>query len=302
MRLAVVGLLALLLAACGEPEPSDPPAAPELVEQIPEELPQMPRRVPADPEGDRLRAQWMQIEHAGWASPVEQTAPPPVSSSSPKLAIIIDDVGHSYAQGRRLIDLPVPVALAILPHTQAAARLAREARAEGRTVMLHLPMENVAGLSIGPGGLYAGMERADFTATLTASLDAVPEVQGVNNHMGSLLTTLRPQMDWLMDELAARDLFFVDSRTSAQTVAAHAAAAHGVAHVSRNVFLDNLRTPQALAAAFEKAVGVARRDGSAVLIGHPYPETLAFLEGRLRDVDEREEVQVVDIEHLLRSE
>lgn len=302
MRLAVVGLLALLLAACGEPEPSEPPAAPELVEQIPEELPQMSRRVPADHEGDRLRAQWMQIEHGGWAAPVEKAATPPATPARPKLAIIIDDVGHSYAQGRRVLDLPVPVALAILPHTQAAARLAREGRAEGRTVILHLPMENVAGLSIGPGGLYAHMDRESFAATLTSNLNNVPEVQGVNNHMGSLLTTLRPQMDWLMEELAARDLFFVDSRTSAQTVAAHAAGEHGVAHLSRNVFLDNLRTPEALATAFDKALQVARREGSAVLIGHPYPETLAFLEHRLRSVEEVERVQVVHVDHLLTSE
>lgn len=302
MRLAVVGLLALLLAACGEPEPSEPPTFPDLIQEIPDDLPQAPRRVPADPEGDRLRAQWMQIEHAGWASPVEKTVAPPAGAISPRLAIIIDDVGHSYAQGRRVIDMPQPVALAILPHTQAAARLAREARAEGRTVMLHIPMENLAGLSIGPGGLYAGMERADFAATLTASLDAVPDVQGVNNHMGSLLTTLRPQMDWLMEELAARDLFFVDSRTSAQTVAAHAAADRGVEHLSRNVFLDNQRSPEALAAAFDKALRIARRDGMAVLIGHPYPETLAFLERRLRDVEEREKVQVVNVEHLLSAE
>jgi uncharacterized protein len=134
---------------------------------------------------------------------------------------------------------------------------------------------------------------------LVENLDSLAGIQGVNNHMGSLLTTLRPQMDWLMQELDARGLFFVDSRTSAQTQAAQAAAARGIPHLSRHVFLDNLRTPEHLALSFDRAIAHARREGHAVLIGHPYPETLTFLERRLPGLEEREGVRVVPVETLL---
>ncbi len=313
MRLAAVWLLALLLAACGEAER---PAAPEVAdseavtlvevdtaaqEESPLDAAFLPPLLVSEPDADNLPAPG-EPEAPAPAVPMR----PPVSSgepafhpSLPALGIIIDDVGHGLAQGRRVIALPAPVALAILPHTLAADRLAREARAEGKTVMLHLPMENQSGLPIGPGGLYAAMSRAEFMRALGESLDSLAGVQGVNNHMGSLLTTLRPQMDWLMEELARRELFFIDSRTSAQTEAALAAAARGVPHASRQVFLDNLRTAEHLSLSFDTAVARARKEGQAVIIGHPYPETLKFLEQRLAGLEEREQVRVVPIETLL---
>lgn len=343
MRAAVVGLLAVLLAACGNetgdsPRPDPQPRSAELAQSPP--LPPVPSldwrralwpeanftsalllapdaRVASDPGSLLLRPDYRRAtpdkpepgaDISGVDAPgvtlgpgngIDPLARRPADAHLPRLAIIIDDVGHGLAQGRRIIDLPAPVALAILPHTLAAERLATEARQAGKPVMLHLPMENQGGTDIGPGGLYAQMSEAEFRQVLAANLDSLPGAKGVNNHMGSRLTTLRPQMDWLMEALLKRGLFFVDSRTSAQTQAAAAAGAHGVPHVSRNVFLDNLRTPEHLNSAFDKAVARAREQGKAVLIGHPYPETLAFLEQRLVGLEAREGVRVVPVEALL---
>jgi uncharacterized protein len=340
MRLAMVWLLAIMLAACGdtdaplpaEPSPDDvperierlqPPALPaldwkRLIDPTP--IPRaIPQTIPASPVPGSLllrpEVRYAPRPVSPAESPelvetpalnVEVPASRPISSvrhrgeaDLPLLAIIIDDVGHGLSQGRRIIALPAPVALAILPHTLAARQLAEEARQAGRTVMLHLPMENQGGTSIGPGGLYAHMSQAEFQRVLNENLDSFQGIQGVNNHMGSLLTTLRPQMDWLMQELKMRGLFFVDSRTSAQTQAAGAAAARGLPHLSRHVFLDNLRTPDHLNRSFDEAVRRARKEGYAVMIGHPYPETLAFLERRLSGLEEREGVRVVPVETLL---
>ncbi|WP_157718193.1 divergent polysaccharide deacetylase family protein [Halopseudomonas xinjiangensis] len=298
-------LLASLLAGCDTPEPSlqrDEAGAGNAPAP----------RLAATPERDRQRVEWIRLEHAGWR---QVEAPAPVISdtpaiadisatpsepipAAPALAIIIDDVGHGYAAGRHLIDLPFPVALAILPYTPAGPRLAAEAASAGKTVMLHLPMENLAGSSPGPGGLYAHMDEQEFMRTLEETLDSLPSVQGVNNHMGSRLTALRPQMDWVMAELAERGLFFIDSRTQAATQAAFAAQAQGVPSLSRDVFLDNTRNAQAMEAALQVALGRARRQGFAVLIGHPYPETLAFLASRVAQVPERDGVQLVSLESL----
>ncbi|QJD59521.1 divergent polysaccharide deacetylase family protein [Pseudomonas sp. gcc21] len=308
MKPLVLGLLAIVLAACSDPAPEFP-ASEQTARQLGKSVEtRSPAIRPATPEADHLRAEWMRIEHAGWETLAQQDEPPlePATAAGrddqgemPALGIIIDDLGHNYARGRRVIDMPAPVTLAILPHTAMAARLAKEASAAGRTVIVHLPMQNGANLSPGPGALFADMDRDTFTATLEDNLEDFGPVAGVNNHMGSLLTTLRPQMNWLMAELRERDLFFVDSRTSAQTQAAFAAEEHGVAHISRDVFLDNELSPVALQNAFGRALAEAREKGVAVLIGHPHEQTLAFLERVLPGLEEREGVRVVAIGELL---
>jgi len=109
----------------------------------------------------------------------------------------------------------------------------------------------------------------------------VPYASGVNNHMGSELTTLPLQMGWLMQALLRRDLSFVDSRTSAQTVAASTASAYGVPNLSRSVFLDNQPSEAAVRGQFGKLLRRAERDRVAVGIGHPYPVTVAVLQQAL---------------------
>jgi len=88
-------------------------------------------------------------------------------------------------------------------------------------------------------------------------------------------------MAWLMGDLQRRHKFFVDSRTSAQTVAAAEAQKIGLASVSRDVFLDDERTEAAISQQLQTAIKLARKQGSAVMIGHPYPQTLAVLEREL---------------------
>lgn len=307
MKRCIAGLLALLLAACSEPQ--DPPAPdPDITEP---EL-QLPAAELVVDDFHELRSRWLELERPALTPPEPEPLPEvaetplPVpepaepQDSTPAVAIIIDDVGHNLRQGRRLIALPLPVALAILPQTLAAEQLAREAVAAGRTVLLHQPMENGAGLSIGPGGMYSGMSRERLQAQLRSNLDSLPGVRGVNNHMGSRLTAEREPMDWVMQVLHERGLFFIDSRTTAQTQAAIAAAAAGVPHLSRQVFLDNQRTPEAIGRAFDQALAIARRTGTAVMIGHPYPQTIDYLEQRLtEDLPAIEGVRVVSVEELL---
>lgn len=231
----------------------------------------------------------------------DQELPPLVATPAlPRLAIIIDDVGQSLAVGRRVVALPGPVALAILPFLPHSQALADEAAAAGKPVMLHLPMESMGGLSIGPGGLTTTMPEAEYRSHVQQALNAFSPIQGVNNHMGSRLTASRQRMDWLMQLLAERQLFFVDSRTTAETQAAFAAEAAQVPSVSRDVFLDNQRSEAEIDHEFALVVAKARKEGSAVLIGHPHPETLRYLERRLPQL-EGEGVQLVSVQALLRQ-
>jgi len=125
--------------------------------------------------------------------------------------------------------------------------------------------------------LRVRMNRDQVASALAGMLDAVPHVVGVNNHQGSRATADPALMDTLMPLLRDRGLFFIDSRTTAATVAYDAAERSGVPAASRKVFLDDTVTRDAILAQLELAARDARRDGSAIAIGHPHPATIAAL-------------------------
>lgn len=205
----------------------------------------------------------------------------------PVISIVIDDMGKRMETGRRFVALPGPVACSFLPQAPYSGRLARQAHAAGKEVMLHLPMDSVSGKRLDAGAVTLDMTHLEFARTLKANIAAVPHVQGVNNHMGSLLTRHPGHMLWLMQELGrGGDLFFVDSRTTVATVARQVAFERGIPSTERNVFLDNSLEPEDMAVQFRRLLRLARERGSALAIGHPYPQTLAFLERELPRLSE----------------
>jgi polysaccharide deacetylase 2 family uncharacterized protein YibQ len=210
-------------------------------------------------------------------------AAPAGADERPAIAIIVDDLGHAQSSGRRVVELPGPVTCAVLPHTPRAEALAEAAFAAGKDVLLHLPLEPVASDGRAePGGLMLDMTRRELAETFAASLAAVPHAVGVNTHRGSLLTRHPGHMTWLMEEILARgDLVFVDSRTTAESVALAMAREAGVPAVKRDVFLDPDPSPASVEREFARLKRLARREGMAVAIGHPYPATLALLEREL---------------------
>lgn len=218
----------------------------------------------------------------------------------PRIAILIDDLGYNRHGMESSLSLPTEVALAILPSTPFATQTALTAQKQKRITLLHAPMENQRELKLGPGGLYAKMTEHELKETLIKDLDGLPGIQGVNNHMGSLLTTKAEPMKWVMETLKGRSLFFIDSLTSPKSVAEKTAQEHGLETVSRDVFLDNIRTEQAIDKQFSRLLKLARLHGSALAIGHPYPETMAYLKKRLNHLD-KDGVRLVHLSDLLTS-
>ena len=194
-----------------------------------------------------------------------------------KLVIIIDDLGNNRRRGEAALTLPGKLTYAVIPHTRYSKLLAEEAHQRGKEVMLHAPMSTLEDAPLGTGGLNPDLSREDFLDTLRTSLEQVPHVQGINNHMGSDLTERRKQMAWLMQELRWNNLYFVDSRTTGKTVAATVASEFNVPNLSRHVFLDNTRTREAIDERFQALLARAEKHGIAVAIGHPYPETVDYL-------------------------
>lgn len=193
------------------------------------------------------------------------------------VAIIIDDLGHSKKKGDAFIAIPAPLTFAILPHTAHSKAIAESAYQAQKEVIIHLPMANLQNKPIGLGGLTAAQPRTEFLTALDAAIADVPYAQGINNHTGSYLTQQHLPMSWLMGEMKARDFYFIDSRTTPKSVARDIAEEFEVFASSRDVFLDNERTHASIDAAFQKLIAKAKEQGTAIAIGHPYPETLAYL-------------------------
>ncbi|PCJ17391.1 MAG: hypothetical protein COB04_08930 [Gammaproteobacteria bacterium] len=206
-----------------------------------------------------------------------EEAPPRTDFKYPFIAIIIDDIGYSPYLGSQAINLPGPVTYSVLPHTPNGFRLAKQAYYLGKEVMLHAPMESLTQKRLGEGGLTLAMTEENFLQTLRENLSQIPFLAGVNNHMGSLLTQHSEPMGWFMEELMHRNMYFVDSRTTPSSIAAHTAEEFNIPYLIRDVFLDNDASLWGVHKSFLKLIDVARRDGSAIAIGHPYPSTLAYL-------------------------
>ena len=202
----------------------------------------------------------------------------------PRLAIIIDDLGYSLQRGVQAVDLPAPVTLSIIPNTPYARRLAEHAQRSGKEIMMHLPMTSMSEPATDPLVLTASLSDEAFEHLMNEARSSVPGATGLNNHMGSALTQDRPAMARLMRHLYADGLFFIDSRTIAETVAATVAKEMSVPVASRSVFLDNDRDPDMIRAKLDQAIAIAQRTGKALAIGHPYPETLAVLSQALLEL------------------
>ena len=198
---------------------------------------------------------------------------------SPRVAILIDDLGASWKAAEEVLSLPAPITLAVLPHLPYSLRIAEAAHRLSREVLLHLPMEphDLKGNPPGPGALLSTMDREAFLRTLEGSLSSVPYAVGVNNHMGSKLTEIPWAMELLLNRLKARGLFYVDSLTSPRSVAFRTARALGLPAAQRQVFLDYELEDSAISARLEEAGEVALRRGKAIAIGHPHRKTLAAL-------------------------
>jgi len=216
------------------------------------------------------------------------------------IAIIIDDLGNKSSD-IAAIELPGAVACAFLPHTPHTQRLAKLAHANNKEVMLHAPMQSMHDdKKLGPGSLTLDMTEPEFLKTLQEDLASIPHVQGVNNHMGSLLTRHPGHMLWLMQEINRHgDLFFVDSRTTKHSVARMVANENHVPSMTRDVFLDAKDNAAFVEKQFDRLLKIARTHGSALAIGHPYPDTMKVLKKRLQQL-ESEKVDLVPVSTLLK--
>lgn len=220
-----------------------------------------------------------------------------VFSESPRVAIIIDDMGYHRYLGEQLIDLPASFSFSFLPHAPHTAELEASAYRKGKTVLLHLPLEpRDSQWNPGPGTLYVE-EAARLEQLFEQNISLVPHATGVNNHMGSRYTEIAEVMKPLLEMVHRRGLFFVDSVTTSRSVGYHLARNMGLRVGKRTLFLDNVQESEEICLQMKKLADLALEKGYAIGIGHPYKETLVALSTCLADIEKSTEI--VGVEQLV---
>jgi polysaccharide deacetylase 2 family uncharacterized protein YibQ len=231
-----------------------------------------------------------------------ELAPPGTAYLGRPVAVIIDDIGFDLRIVKELAGIPAPIAFAVLPHTPHAVEAARLLHAAGKEILLHLPMEprSYPGESPGAGAMMADMDEGEIRRQIREDLAAVPFVSGVNNHMGSRFMEDEARLAIVMEELRAKGLFFVDSRTAADSRGRESAGRARVRFAARDVFIDHA---PGYAAALENLTGAFRqgqRNGAPVLmIGHPHMETVRAIRDAL-PFWQKEGVKVIPVSACLR--
>ena len=197
----------------------------------------------------------------------------------PKIAIVIDDLGGENKISQELLRWDLPVTLSILPFAPYSKKLAREAHGKGKEIILHLPMEPHGYPQVRPGEgvLLEEMDEANLLRQLSKDIEAVPYIKGVNNHMGSRLMEDPEKIKIIFSELKRRGLFFLDSRTTSQSIGLQVAQSVGLKATERNIFIDHSSADEDIKQQLERLIQLSLSKGKAIAIGHPHPSTIKSL-------------------------
>lgn len=241
---------------------------------------------------------------------VEEEAPPAVeeesvgeddleSDDSPLLAFIIDDWGYHWTAADGFLQLDAPMTYAVLPYQKYSREHAQKAKEAGYEVILHLPMAPVdPNVDPGPNAIRVTQDETEIRELVLEALAQVPEAVGVNNHMGSGVTEDSRTMRVVLETLLEQGKYFIDSHTSAKTVAPAVAKEIGIASAQNQVFLDNQADPEYVKERIRLAARVANEKGFAVAIGHVKEATLSALQEMIPAL-KQEGIRLVTVSELL---
>ena len=198
-----------------------------------------------------------------------------------KLAIVIDDFGYRPHTENQVLAMPAAISVAVLPNAPHAHEMATKAHNSGHEVLIHLPMAPLSKQPLEKDTLRPEMSSDEVERIIREAYGKVPYAVGLNNHMGSAMTSSLFGMQKVMQALERYDLYFLDSMTIGNSQAMRAAQGTGVKVIKRKVFLDDTQNEADIRVQFNRAVQLARRNGSAIAIGHPHPSTVRVLQQML---------------------
>jgi polysaccharide deacetylase 2 family uncharacterized protein YibQ len=245
-----------------EPVPAKPPVS------SPEQLTPPPQAAPAVP-----------LTPAKPAAPLTPTEPAAQIRPSPQqrgsLAFVIDDAGNNLTELEPFLRFPGPLTIAVLPGLAYSAEAARRIRAAGKEVFLHQPMEALGGQDPGPGAIYAGMSAAEIRTIVERNIAEIGPIAGMNNHQGSKVTMDGKAMETILAICREYGIYFLDSRTTADTAAPELAKRMGMKIGERDVFIDNIQEKSAMIQAVQEGLQKTEKKGAVIMIGHTWSSELA---------------------------
>lgn len=195
-----------------------------------------------------------------------------------KLSIVIDDFGYRPQTENQVLAMPSTISVAVLPNAPHAREMATKAHNSGHEVLIHLPMAPLSKQPLEKDTLRPDMSSDEIERIIREAVDKVPYAVGLNNHMGSAMTSSLFGMQKVMQALSRYNLYFLDSMTIGNSQAMRAANGTGVKVIKRRVFLDDTQNEADIRVQFNRAIDLARRNGSAIAIGHPHPTTVRVLQ------------------------
>ncbi|MEM6162434.1 divergent polysaccharide deacetylase family protein [Erwinia sp. P6884] len=203
------------------------------------------------------------------------------SAQAGKLAIVIDDFGYRPTQENQVLQMPAAISVAVLPNAPHAREMATKAHQRGHEVLIHLPMAPLSKQPLEKDTLFPTMSGTEISRIIQQAIADVPYAVGLNNHMGSAMTSSLPGMQKVMQVLDHYNFYFLDSMTIGNSQSTKAAAGTSVKVIKRRVFLDDTQNEADIRKQFSRAVRLAQRNGSAIAIGHPHPTTVRVLQQML---------------------
>ena len=219
---------------------------------------------------------------------------------SPRVALIVDDIGYDRAVVKKFLSLNLPITLSILPKSPFTKSIVDEARKNHVEIMLHQPMEpfEYPRINPGPGTLLTNMTPDELVQQLIQNLEEMPFVSGINNHMGSKMTANASQMRQVFSVLKQRNLFFIDSRTTEKTICRPSANLLQIPFGERDIFIDHFQDSDFIKKQLYELVRIATAHDFAIGIAHPYTKTYQVLKTCLPDL--KQKVQFVPVSELVR--
>ncbi len=213
-----------------------------------------------------------------------------------RLTIVIDDVGYRQKEDMAILAMPKEIAIAIIPSAPYAKQRNKQAQDYGHDILIHMPMQPMSNIAIESGGLKVGMSEFEIAQRVKQAKSIVSNAIGMNNHMGSRATADQSLMTALMKQLHNHRLAFLDSKTIGSSVAIKTAKNQNVKALERHIFLDDSNELADVRHQFQLAIHYARKHGTAVVIGHPRPNTVKVLQQGLAQLPA--DIQLVSISSL----
>jgi polysaccharide deacetylase 2 family uncharacterized protein YibQ len=230
----------------------------------------------------------------------EEYAPP-----IKQVAIVIDDFGNGMNGTEEILDLPVPLTIAVmpfLPTTKSDARLAHE---KGHEVFVHLPMEPWRGKKswLGPGAITTELSDAEVRSRVASAIDDVPFAIGVSNHMGSKATSDERVVRIVVAVCKEKGMMILDSRTTDKSVIVKFAKQMAVPYAENQLFLDDIYTTEHISKQMNKLRRLIQKQDQTIAIGHvgpPGKKTAQVIKSYISSI--QKEARFVPVSKLMRLE